>query len=249
MAFYERDGVRIRYEDTGTGFPLLIIPGGGLNSSVSTMATNSPFNPVEELKADFRCIVADLRNAGPGQSTGPLDIDRPWDSHTEDQLGLMDHLGIGKFMVLGFCIGGPFTWNLIRMAPGRVVAAVLAQPVGHRPELPEVHVEFSTKNWVPPLRERRPDITPEMIEAYLTRMWRNNPDYMITVSRDFARQCQTPLLVLPDNIPSHPLAPALETVVLAPNAECSMYPWKQPKERIPLAVAHVRSFLRGHRPA
>jgi hypothetical protein len=29
----------------------------------------------------------------------------------------------------------------------------------------------------------------------------------------------------------------------------SMYPWKEPKERVPLAVRQVRSFLKAHRPA
>ena len=48
----------------------------------------------------------------------------------------MDHLGIDKFMVLGFCIGGPFIWNLLERAPNRVVAAVPAQPSGFRPEKP-----------------------------------------------------------------------------------------------------------------
>jgi hypothetical protein len=37
--------------------------------------------------------------------------------------------------------------------------------------------------------------------------------------------------------------------VLAPKAEVSMFPWKEPKERIPLAVRQIRSFLRAHRPA
>ncbi len=55
-----------------------------------------------------------------GQSTGPLEIGRPWDAYTDDHLGLMDHLGIEKFMVLGFCIGGPFIWNLLRRAPDRI---------------------------------------------------------------------------------------------------------------------------------
>ena len=36
--------------------------------------------------------------------------------------------------------------------------------------------------------------------------------------------------------------------MLAPNAEVSMFPWKEPKERIPLAVRQIRSFLRAHRP-
>ena len=37
--------------------------------------------------------------------------------------------------------------------------------------------------------------------------------------------------------------------LLAPNAEVSMCPWKEPKERIPLAIRQIRSFLRAHRPA
>ena len=50
----------------------------------------------------------------------------------------MDHLGISEFLVLGFCIGGPFIWNLLQRAPERIVAAVLAQPSGFRPELPDL---------------------------------------------------------------------------------------------------------------
>src|SRR5205807_5202447 len=57
-------------------------------------------------------------------------------SYTDDHIGLMDHLGIRQFMVLGFCIGGPFIWNLLQRAGDRVVAAVPAQPSGYRPEMP-----------------------------------------------------------------------------------------------------------------
>src|SRR3954465_7945184 len=136
MSFYEKGAVRIRYEEAGSGFPLLVIPGGGLNSTIAGLSgSSSPFNPMEEFKAEYRCIASDLRNANTGQSSGPLEVDRPWDAYTDDHLGLMDHLGIGKFMVLGFCIGGPFIWNLLRRAPDRVVAAVLAQPSGSRPEM------------------------------------------------------------------------------------------------------------------
>ena len=92
MPFYERGPVRIYYEEAGSGFPLLIIPGGGLNSKLSSLA--SPFNPMEVYKDTFRCISADLRNADLGQSSGPLEIERPWDSYSDDHLGLMDHLGI-----------------------------------------------------------------------------------------------------------------------------------------------------------
>jgi len=246
--FFEKGPVRIHYDEAGSGFPLLLIAGGGLNSTLAGLA-RSPFNPIEEFKNEYRCVFADLRNANAGQSSGPLEVDRPWDSHTDDHLALMDHLGIDRFMVLGFCIGGPFIWNLIKRAPTRVVAAVPAQPVGFRPEMPTVLYDGSMNGWGPELVKRRPDITMEMVERYLTKMYRTDPDFVFTVTRDFVRNCQTPVLVLPDDVPAHPLAVAMECVMLAPKAEVSIYPWKEPPARIPLAVRQVRSFLRAHRPA
>ena len=102
MPIFEKGPVRIYYEESGSGFPLLLIAGGGLNSTIAGLKRGDPFNPIEEFKAEYRCIAADLRNANEGQSSGPLEIDRPWDSHTDDQLGVMDRLGIDKFMVLGY---------------------------------------------------------------------------------------------------------------------------------------------------
>jgi pimeloyl-ACP methyl ester carboxylesterase len=248
-SFYQKGEVRLHYEDTGgSGFPLLLIAGGGLNSAIAGLRTG-PFNAIDEFKGEYRVIAADLRNANTGQSSGPLDVDRPWDTHTDDQLALMDHLGINKFMVMGFCIGGPFIWNLLKRAPDRVVAAVPAQPVGFRPEMPTLLYDGSMTGWGPDLVKRRPDITMEMIQQYLTRMYRSNPDFVFTVTRDFVRNCQTPVLILPDDIPAHPYAVAMECAMLAPKAEVSMYPWKEPKERIPLAVRQIRSFLKAHRPA
>jgi pimeloyl-ACP methyl ester carboxylesterase len=249
MSFYEKGPVRIYYEEHGSGFPLLLIAGGGLNSSISGLTSGSPFNPIDEFKGEYRCIASDLRNALEGQSTGPLEIDRPWDSFTDDQLGLMDHLGIQKFMVLGFCIGGPLIWNLLRWAPDRIVAAVLAQPSGSRPEMRDLFYENNMKGWGPDFVKRRPEIKMETVDKFLTKMYRNNPDFVFTVTRDFVRNCQTPVLILPDDIPAHPYAVAMEAAMLAPKAEVSIFPWKEPKERIPLAVRQIHSFLKAHRPA
>ena len=248
MPFYEKGDSRIHYQEVGSGFPLLVIPGGGLNSTVAGLA-NHPFNPMEEFKGEYRVIAADLRNANPGQSTGPLEMDRPWDAYTDDHIGLMDHLGIREFMVLGFCIGGPFIWNLLKRAPDRIVAAVPAQPSGFRPQMPTLGYDNNMKGWGPALCERRPDITMAMVDTFLTKMYRNNADFVYTVTRDFVKSCQTPILVLPDDVPAHPYAVAMESVHLAPNAQVSLYPWKDTPDKIPLAVRHVRTFLRAHRPA
>jgi len=247
MRFYEKGAVRIHFEEHGTGFPLLLIAGGGLNSTIGALS-RGPFDPISEFMGEYRCVACDLRNANSGHSTGPLEVDRPWDAFTDDHLGVMDHLGIDKFFVMGFCIGGPFIWNLLKRAPNRIVAAVLAQPSGSRPEQRDLFYEGNIKGWGPDLIKRRPEITMETVDKFLTKMYRNNPDFVITVTRDFVRSVQTPLLILPDDIPAHPYAVAMEAAMLAPNAEVSMFPWKEPKERIPLAVRQIRSFLRAHRP-
>ena len=50
MPFYERGPNHIYYEEVGSGFPLLIIPGGGLNSTVASLRTSVPFNPNGDLQ-------------------------------------------------------------------------------------------------------------------------------------------------------------------------------------------------------
>jgi pimeloyl-ACP methyl ester carboxylesterase len=71
--FYEHGDVRIRYQDVGSGFPLLVVPGGGLNSRISNWAT-AVINARDAFKSDFRCIAMDQRNASGGESTGPIPI-------------------------------------------------------------------------------------------------------------------------------------------------------------------------------
>src|SRR5436309_4416282 len=132
VGFYEKGDVRIRYAEIGSGFPLLAVPGGGLNSRIAVWA-RAVINIPEEFKNDFRVITMDQRNATGGESTGPVPVDDPWSAFADDHLGVMDHLGIDKFCFFGNCIGGPFGMKLMERAPPRVVGAILSQPVGHGP--------------------------------------------------------------------------------------------------------------------
>ena len=245
MPIFQAGDVTIRYEEAGEGPPVLVIPGGGLNATVEMLDGPGSFNPLKELADMRRCIAIDIRNANGGGTKGPLAIDRPWDAITDDHLALMDHLGIEKFDVVGFCIGGPLIWNLLRRAGDRVNAAVLVHPSGFRPGMPDLFYQNNTKGWAVKFLESRPDVTAADIHDYLTNMYTNRADFVFTVDRDFVANCQTPILILPDDIPAHPFAPAMESALLAPNAQVSLYPWRQPDAHIPLAVRHVRGFLKA----
>ena len=253
MPIHEQGPVRIHYEEAGAGFPLLLIPGGGLNATIRNFTGGAehvaPFNPLVEFSGEHRCIAMDQRNAMGGQSTGPVDVERNWDAFTDDQLGLMDHLGIDKFMVMGFCIGGPQIWNLLRRAPDRVAAAVLVQPSGFRPEIRTCSIRAispagarrsakagRTSRW----KRSRPSCTPCTHRAPISSLpWTGH-------SRATVRRA---ILIMPDDVPAHPYAVAMEAALLAPNAQASLYPWKESPGKIALALRHAHTFLQANRPA
>jgi hypothetical protein len=58
-----------------------------------------------------------------------------------------------------------------------------------------------------------------------------------------------PVLVMPNDTASHPYQPAIESARLAPRSEPTLSPGKDTKEKAPLAVRHVRTFLEANRPA
>src|SRR6201997_4432210 len=248
VGFYENGNVRIRYAEIGSGFPLLATPGGGLKSAMSQWPT-AVINIMEEFKNDFRVITMDQRNASNGESTGPVPVDDPWSAFADDQLGVMDHLGIRQFFFFGNCIGGPFAMKLMERAPQRVAAALLSQPVGHRPEKPDYMYESGRDVWAKELLERRPDVSPATIEQYLHNLYRVQPDFVYSVSRDFAKSCQTPMLVLPDDIVPHPLQISIDIASLAPNAEITVFPWKEPADLKARTINRARTFLKRYQTA
>ena len=230
--------VSIYYEERGSGPPLLLLPPGGMNATISFWA-RSPFLPHEVFADEFHTIAMDQRNAG--SSSGPLDANDPWGAYIDDQLALMDHLGIDKFHVMGCCIGCSYALLLAQRAPDRVLSAVLEQPIGisdeNRQNWPNSFAE-----WAKQLLEKRPDLTMARAEEFGRNMWKG--EFVLCVSRDFVRSCQTPLLVLPGTDVAHPYEIGVEVAKLAPKAEM-MDPWKTP-ELTDAAIQRIRGFLRSH---
>ena len=125
MATFERAdraGCTIHYELKGEGPPVLLLAPGGMRSAISVWE-RAPWHPLRELSTGFRLIALDQRNAG--QSHADVSADDGWHSYAEDHVALLDHLGIGRCLVIGGCIGCSFALELMRAAPGRVSAAVL----------------------------------------------------------------------------------------------------------------------------
>jgi pimeloyl-ACP methyl ester carboxylesterase len=243
VAFYEHDNARIQYEEQGSGFPLLLIAPGGMNSTIAAWSKLAPFNPMTEFSNEFRVIAMDQRDCG--ESTGPLDLKDPWGMFCSDQLGLMDYLGVDRFMMLGCCIGCSYILAMIKRMPDRVVAGVLEQPIGLVPEN-EGRMLTGCLNWGKELAEKEKGVDAQSAEAFAQQMW-GKGDFVYSVTRDFVKSCATPMLVFPGDDLAHPKPIGLEVTKLAPNAEL-VEEWKSP-ELMPNTIERVREFLRTHVPS
>jgi pimeloyl-ACP methyl ester carboxylesterase len=237
MPFFERDDVSIHYEEHGSGFPILLIAPGGMRSTIGAWA-NAPWNPVEHLEPHFRVIVMDQRNAG--RSSAPICSTDGWQAYTEDQLALLDHLGVKSFHVAGMCIGGPYCMGLVSAAPERVASAVLFQPIGLDGNRQAFFEMFDS--WAQELKTERDDVDPKALDAFKQSMY--GGDFLFNVSREFVAGCRTPLLVLCGRDLYHPESTSREIVDLAPNAEL-VERWKEP-EYLEAAGARVLDFLIDH---
>lgn len=239
MAVFERAGVSLYYEEYGSGHPLLLFAPGGMRSSIDFWH-RSPFDPIAELARDCRVIAMDQRNAG--RSRAPISAADGWETYAADHLALLDHLGARRAHVMGGCIGSSYCLRLIELAPERVSAAVLQNPIGLSPEnRPAFHEMFD--GWAKDLKRDRPELSEAAFHAFRARMY--DGDFVFSVTRDFVRACRTPLLVLAGDDLYHPATIAEEIARLAPNAELIMK-WKTP-DTTPAAVARVRAFLKEHR--
>jgi pimeloyl-ACP methyl ester carboxylesterase len=233
---YTRGDAEIHYEERGSGFPLLLLAPGGMRSTIDYWK-HAALNPWESYTADFRLIALDQRNAG--SSRGPLDVDDPWGMFARDQLGLLDHLGVDRFLVLGCCIGGSFILKLVEQAPERIVGAVLEQPIGVQDDNRALFASLQT-SWADELAASRSDLEPDRTRAFLAAMW--NADFVVSVDNSVIERCPVPLLVLPGIDDYHPTDTGRAIARMAPDAEV-IEPWKDTPENVALATERVRLWL------
>lgn len=246
MPILKRPDAEIYYEVHGTGFPLLLYAPGGLKSQLG-LWKESPanpgqpaawMNPMQALADRFTVIGMDQRNAG--KSVADVKPDHGWHTFAADHVALMDHLGFGKFHVMGGCIGGSYCFEAIEQAPDRVAAAVLQNPIGlweNRDTWDE-----AVKGYGETVRARDPSISEATIRSFGQNMF--GPDFVFSVTRDFVKNCRTPLLLQPGTDKPHPAHTSDEIAALAPNLEVQK-DWRAP-QFLQASIDRVRTFLEKH---
>lgn len=238
MPVFERAGVSLYYEEFGSGFPLLLFAPGGMRSSIDFWH-KSPIDPTTALASDFRVIAMDQRNAG--KSRAPVTAADGWPTYTADHLALLDHLGIQRTHVMGGCIGSSYCLSIIKAAPQRVAAAILQNPIGLTAENKEAFREMFD-GWAKELKAQRPDLTDATLSSFRQNMY--GTDFVFAVTRDFARSCKTPCLILQGDDLYHPTPISRELSQLLPNVQLNTN-WKTP-EGAAATTKQVRDFLKSH---
>lgn len=241
MPVYQKEETSIYYEVRGSGYPLLLLPPGGMGATIEFWQKTA-FNPVEIFSEDFRVIAIDQRNAG--RSSGPITDGNPWDDYLADHIGLLNHLGIANCHILGCCIGASYALNLVKSIPERIASAVLEQPVGLDNANSEI-MPNAWRAWAEEMMAKQPELDLKTLENFGKRMW--GGDFVLSVTREDVAASTTPLMVLPGIDIFHPTEIGHEIARLAPNAE-TVEPWKEPADLIPGAVTKIREFLHQNTP-
>ena len=248
MAVLKYDDNEIYYEEFGEGYPILLFAAGGMHSKAELWHPGADGPPrvwndwTEVLAANYRVIAMDQRNAG--ASTAPVAADDGWHSYTADHLALMDHLGHERYHVLGHCIGVSFCFKIYETAPERISAMVLQNPIGLNPEAPDL---FPTmfKNWAEPLCAARPDQDVSAVDSFGENLF--GGEFVYSVSRDFVKNCDAPILVMPGDDAPHPAVIGNEVIDLLPACE-KLINWKGP-DHIDAQREAVVGFLAKRTPS
>ena len=240
MPFWEQDELKLHYEESGSGFPVLLFAPGGMHSAIEVWG-RMPWNPIEVLSDHFRVIAMDQRNAG--ESRGPIGGEDGWRTYAADHVALLDGLGIDSCHVLGCCIGGSYGLGLIEAAPSRVAGAVLVQPIGHSEDNRDAFYAMFDA-WANDLRPQRSEVSEADWADFRARMY--DGDFVFNVSRDFVRGVDHPLMILMGDDLYHPEAISREVADLAPRAQL-IEAWKE-GPAVEASAQRVVEFLQAHTP-
>ena len=247
-SFTTRSGARLHYQVRGKGTPVLLLAPGGMRSSIDMWASQ-PYDAWSKLPPrGFSVIAMDQRNAG--RSRGPLGCG--WATYRDDQLALLDELGVGRCLLLGSCIGPSYQLSLMKAQPSRFPAAVMMQPIGlarHTTEPGPPWTELNTQatrhwygHWAREMADDGRFGADELGALRAALFAGEHRDFVFSVRRsDVAALHAQSLLVFMGRDIYHPSAVAREIVQLAPSATL-IERWRD-EEYTPAVDDAIESFM------
>ena len=241
MPYVERAGAKIYYEVHGSGFPLLLLAPGGLNSTI-TFWERLPLRPLELFQDEFQVIAMDQRNAD--RSSGPLDASDPWGMYCDDQVAVLDQLGLDKALMIGCCIGCSFILEMVKRHPSRIQAGVMMQPIGEDETNPGYFGPDMWTPWGEALIEKGASFTKADVDRFGHGLF--DSGFVFTVDRDFLKSVKTPLLLLDGDDKPHPKSTSNEIASLVPGIQ-RVEKWRD-EASVASATARMREFLRANTP-
>ncbi|WP_202318703.1 alpha/beta fold hydrolase [Archaeoglobus neptunius] len=143
FGFFDSDGLKLRYFETGEGEALILIH--GLGDCIEGWTFQ-----YDDLSKHFRVIALDLRGFGMSDVPDSVNVE----DFVEDVKNLMDHLGIERANLLGLSMGGIVCMEFYRKYPDRVKKLILANTLHKLPEAGRAMFEQRIK-----LLEASPDMS------------------------------------------------------------------------------------------
>lgn len=116
--YFDAAGVRLHYTDQGSGEPIILLHGFGLNQDFSWRNSGT----LDALAQRYRVIALDQR--GHGLSDKPQQPDAYGIEMARDVIRLMDHLGLERAHIAGTSMGAIVTMRVMVDYPERVITAM-----------------------------------------------------------------------------------------------------------------------------
>ena len=112
------NGVRLQYIESGSGYPVVCIPGNGLSTDMWR-------HLIPELSQRYRAISYELRGMGKSEAPGRRGVTYTNEDHSKDLEAFLDALDINHAAIVGHAFGGFVAMRVAIDRPERVSAMVL----------------------------------------------------------------------------------------------------------------------------